>query len=71
MFVYLNQLRDDEVVCFDVDNIREFHPQEIEISEGNTKKGTAILLYHGDPWIVKQGVYTVYQMCQKAKRGEL
>lgn len=70
MFVYLNQLASEEAICIDVANIREFHPEIVEI-EGKDRKGTLITLYNGDPWIVKQSCYDVLQMCQKAKRGEL
>lgn len=70
MFVYLNQLASQEPICLDVANIREFHPEEVEI-EGGSRKGTLITLYRGEPWIVKQSCYDVLQLCQKAKRGEL
>lgn len=70
MFVYLNQLASKEAICIDVANIREFHPEEVEV-EGESRKGTLITLYRGEPWIVKQSCYDVLQMCQKAKRGEL
>ena len=70
MFVYLNQLRSEDPICIDVSNIREFHPEMVKI-EDKDRKGTLITLYRGDPWLVKQSCYDVYQMCQKAKRGEL
>lgn len=71
MFVYLNQLNGGDPICIDVANIREFHPEEIEAEDGEILRGTLIVLYRGDPWIVKQSCYDVHQMCQRAKRGEL
>lgn len=70
MFVYLNQLNGEDPISIDVNNIREFHPETIEV-DGKERKGILVVLYRGDPWIVKQSFYDVHQMCQKAKRGEL
>lgn len=71
MFVFLNQLSSEEPICIDVANIREFYPEEVEVSDGNTRRGTLIIMYRSEPWIVKQSVNEVFHACQKAKRGEL
>lgn len=33
--------------------------------------GTLVILYRGEPWLVKQQCYGVYELCQAAKRGDL
>lgn len=71
MFVYLNQLNGGDPICIDVANIREFHPEQIENEEGNVLKGTLIILYRGEPWIVRQSCYDTLQICQAAKKGTL
>lgn len=69
MFVYLNQLRSGDIICIDVANIREFYPEEVEIEEGVPARGTLLILYRGDPWIVQQSCSEVLEACNKAKRG--
>lgn len=70
MFVFLNQLKSEDPVCIDVANIREFHPETVEIGEVECT-GTLVILYRGEPWLVKQQCYGVYELCQAAKRGDL
>ncbi|AEZ66202.1 hypothetical protein EXT67_20745 [Pectobacterium atrosepticum] len=70
MFIYLNQLNGEDPICIDVANVREFYPEIIEV-EGKERRGTLVILYRGEPWIVKQSCCDVHQMCQKAKRGGL
>lgn len=71
MFIYLNQVKGEDPVCIDVNNVRVYYPKTIVMEDGKEKRGTLIELYHGEAWIVKQSIYDVHQMCQKAKRGEL
>lgn len=71
MFIYLNQLKGEDPVCIDVDNVSVYYPETIVMEDGKERRGTLINLYRGESWIVKQSIYDVHQMCQKAKRGEL
>lgn len=70
MFIFLNQLRSGEPVSIDVNNIKNFQPETIEI-DGNERDGTLIELYRGEPWIVSQRQYEVHQAANKAKAGVL
>lgn len=71
MFVFLNQLNGGNPVVEDVNNIREFYPGETTLESGASLNGTVLELYRGGTWIVSQTVREVYEVCQKAKRGEL
>lgn len=70
MFIMLNQLRSGDPVCIDVNNIKIFMPETIEI-DGLEKDGTLIELYRGTPWIVSQRCYEVHQVANAAKKGTL
>lgn len=70
MFIMLNQLRDEAPVSIDVNNIKDFMPETIDI-DGKERTGTLIELYRGEPWIVAQRHYEVHQAANNAKRGAL
>lgn len=71
MFVLLNQLSSGDPIGIDVANIKEFHPEIIIAEGGEEKTGTAVHLYRGQSWIVRQDILDVHRMCQRAKKGEI
>lgn len=70
MFIMLNQLRSGDPVCIDVNNIKDFMPETIDIDDVE-RTGTLIELYRGTPWIVSQRCHEVMEVANKAKSGAL
>lgn len=68
MFIMLNQLRSGDPVCIDVNNIKEFVQETIEI-EGKERTGTLIEFYRGTSWVVSQRCYEILVLANKAKAG--